>query len=223
MLFSLVFKEWLKLRMFFVALLLLNFSICVKIFFDIRQQMYSEHAEMVWYQLIHIHTVPYTAIMYLPLMTGFILASAQFVPEMLGRRMRISLHLPTGRNCMLVAFLFTGLFLYLAVCCMDCVVIFVVLRTYFPVEVAWSSIPTIAPWIIAGLLSYCGTMTVLLEIAWPRRIFLFVVFSTLCLMLFGGTGYGWFTPALWYVIGLLPLVLLSVFESGRRFQQRGTQ
>ncbi len=223
MLSSLLLKEWLKLRIFFAALLLLNFAVCVKIFFDIRQQMHSEHAEMVWYQVIHIHTIPYTAIMYMPLATGLIFAAAQFVPEMLGRRMRISLHLPTGRNRMLVACLFTGLLLYLAVCCMDSGLVFLMLRTYFPMEVAWSSIPTIAPWIIAGLLSYCGTVTVLLEIAWPRRIFLLLVFSTLCLVLFSGTGYGWFTPALWYLVGLFPLALLSVFESGRRFQQQGAK
>lgn len=221
MLRSILLKEWLKLRWFFTAGLLLNLGFCLKIFFDIRQQMHAEHAEMVWYQAIHIHTVLYRDIRYLPLIAGLTLAAAQFVPEMLGRRMRLSLHLPTGRNFMLLSCLLSGLLLYIAIGGLDAVLIYLTLQKYFPVEVAASSLPTMAPWILAGLLAYLGSVTVLLETGWPRRIFLLLVFSVLVSMLFSGFGYGWFTPALPWLSWLAPLALLSVFESGRRFQQRG--
>ena len=192
-----------------------------RIFFDIRQQMHSEHAEMVWYQAIHIHTVLYQDIQYLPLMTGLVLAAAQFVPEMLGRRLRLSLHLPTGRDYMLFSCLLSGLLLYLLICVLDLVIINMTLQSYFPREVAASSLPTMLPWFLAGLLAYLGGVTVLLEIDWPRRIFLLLVFSVLATMLFSGIGYGWFSPALPFLILLFPLAMLSVFESGRRFQERG--
>ncbi len=221
MLSSLLLKEWLKLKRYFTAALLLNFGICLKIFFDIRQQMHSEHAEMVWYQAIHIHTVLYQDIRYLPLITGLVLAAAQFVPEMLGRRLRLSLHLPTSRGFMLFSCLLSGLLLYLIICAQNAVIIYLTLQKYFPVEVAVSSLPTMVPWMLAGLLTYFGGVTVLLEISWPRRIFLLLVFAVLVTMLFSGSGYGWFTPAIPYLILLFPLALLSVFESGRRFQERG--
>lgn len=221
MLPSLLFKEWLKLRYYFAAALLFNFGICLKIFFDIRQQMHSEHAEMVWYQAIHIHTVLYQDIQYLPLITGIVLAAAQFVPEMLGRRLRLSLHLPAGRDFMLFSCLLSGMLLFLLICVLDLVIINMTLQNYFPGEVAASSLPTMLPWILAGLLAYLGGVTVLLEINWPRRIFLLLVFSVLVTLLFSGIGYGWFAPSLPYLMLLFPLALLSVFESGRRFQERG--
>lgn len=221
MLTSLLLKEWLKLKYYFAAVLLLNFGICLKIFFDIRQQMHSEHAEMVWYQAIHIHTILYQDIRYLPLIAGLVLAAAQFVPEMLGRRLRLSLHLPAGRDFMLFACLLSGLLLFLIICVLDLAIINMTLQKYFPSEVAASSLPTMLPWILAGLLAYFGGVTVLLEINWPRRIFLLLIFTVLVSMLFSGIGYGWFSPALPYLVLLIPLSLLSVFESGRRFQERG--
>jgi len=221
MLPSLLLKEWLKLKRFFCAALLLNFGICLKIFFDIRQQMHSEHAEMVWYQAIHIHTVLYQDIRYLPMITGLVLAAAQFVPEMLGRRLRLSLHLPASRGYMLFSCLLSGLLLYLLICVQNSVIIYLTLQNYFPVEVANSSLPTMVPWLLAGLLAYLGGATVLLETDWPRRIFLLLIFSVLVTMLFSGIGYGWFTPAIPYLALLFPLAFFSVFESARRFQERG--
>lgn len=221
MISSLLLKEWLKLKRYFIAVLLLNVAICLKIFFDIRRQMHSEHAEMVWYQAIHIHTVFYQDIRYLPLITGLLLATAQFVPEIQGRRLRLSLHLPTGRNFMLFSCLLSGVLLFLFICGINGAIIYLTLKEFFPVEVAVSSLPTMLPWLLAGLLAYLGCVTVLLEANWSRRIFLLLVFTVLVTMQFSGIGYGWFSPALQYLVVLIPPALLSVFESGRRFQERG--
>ena len=223
MLLSLLLKEWLKLKRYFFVLLALNFGICLKIFFDIRQQMHSEHAEMVWYQAIHIHTVMYQDMRYLPLITGLVLAAAQFVPEMLGRRLRLSLHLPTSRGTMMFFSLLSGFLLYLLICTLSAVLIYLTLKTYFPIEVANASLSTAVPWLLAGLFAYFGGVAVLLEVVWSRRVFLFLVFAVLTIMMFSGVGYGWFSPALPWLIVLAPLALLSVFESGRRFQERGAR
>ncbi len=50
--------------------------------------MNTEHAEMVWYQAVHLQTVFQYQMRHLPLLTGLALAAAQFVPELLGRRTR---------------------------------------------------------------------------------------------------------------------------------------
>lgn len=221
MICSLLLKEWLKLKWYFTAVFLVNIGICVKIFFDIRQQMRNEHAEMVWYQAVHLHTVLYQEMCYLPIITGLVLSVSQFVPEMMGRRMRIALHLPTGRNRMILICLLTGILFYAIVCIFDLTLICLVLRTYFPVEVAVSSLTTFFPWILAGLLSYLGCVTVLLEPSQIRRLFLLFVFATIVVMLIEGNGYGWFASLLGLFFWLIPFALFSVFESGRRFQQRG--
>lgn len=218
---SLLLKEWLKLRTYFFAALLLNLGVCIKIFFDIRQQIHSEPAKMVWYQVIHLHSIFFSDIRYIPLFTGLVLAAAQFIPEIQGRRMRIALHLPTGRNRMLFFCLLTGILLYLVTCLLSSALIFLTLRSYFPQEVAASTFSTMAPWLLSGLMAYLGTINVLLETHWPRRVFHLLLFTALCAVLFDGYGYSWFSPALGYVSWLAPLGLLSIFETGRRFQHRG--
>lgn len=221
MFLSVLFKEWLKLRWFFLASFVLNFAVCAKVFFDIRQQMHAEHAEMVWYQAIHLHAVPYQDIRYLPLLAGLLLALAQFIPEISGRRFRLALHLPMGRDGILALCLFSGVFLYLLIAMVDMASLYWGLSYYFPVEVAGSSLATMAPWLLAGLIVYFACITVLLEPSWPRRIFLLLVFAVLLSILYQGAGYGWFAPSIGWLTALVPLAMLCVFESGRRFQQGG--
>lgn len=75
---SLLLKEWLKLRWCFMAALVSNLGVCIKILLNIRYHMRIEHAEMVWYQAIYMHTVFYQPLCYLPLLTGLALAAAPF-------------------------------------------------------------------------------------------------------------------------------------------------
>ncbi len=218
---ALLFKEWLKIRWFWAAAMAIHFAFFLRFFFDIRRRIGSEHAEMVWYQTIHLGTLLYSDIRYLPLFTGLVLAAAQFIPEILGRRLRLTLHLPMHRDGMLLICLTAGLSGLLSLCLLDAVFIPLILAKTFPASVALSSLPTMLPWILAGVLAYLGGVTLLLETSWPRRVVLAIVFSILIGLHYSGRGYGWLIPALPWLIGLIPFFLAAVFESGRRFRQRG--
>ncbi|MBM9538780.1 hypothetical protein [Desulfobulbus alkaliphilus] len=218
---ALLFKEWLKIRWFWAAALAIHVAIFLRIFFDIRGRIGAEHAEMVWYQTVHLGTLLYSDIRYLPLLTGLVLAAAQFIPEILGRRLRLTLHLPMHRDSMLLICLAAGLSGLLSLCFLSAVSIPLILAKTFPIPVALSSLPTMLPWILAGVLAYLGGVTLLLETTWPRRVLLIFVFSILIALHYSGRGYGWLTPALPWLIALAPLFLAAVFESGRRFRQRG--
>lgn len=219
---SILLKERLKLQWVFYAALVVNLGFCVKVFLGIRQQLHIEHAEMVWNQVIHLQTVFQHQMRHLPLLTGLALASAQFIPELLGRRMRIALHLPVAREKMLSWCLLVGLGHVLIVFGLVAGLTHLTMSAYFPAEVASSTFETMIPWYAAGLLGYLGGAAVLLEPAWSRRLFLTFIFSVPVFMMFSGVGYSWLTPALpWLALLIFP-ALASVFESCRRFQQRGS-
>ncbi|GAB6057577.1 hypothetical protein [Desulfonatronum parangueonense] len=218
---SILLKERLKMRWVFFAALAVNLGFCVKVFLDIRQQLNTEHAQMVWYQAIHLQSVFQDQMRYLPLLTGLALAAAQFVPELLNRRMRIALHLPVYREKMLSWCLLVGVGHVLVVFGLVAGLTHLTMVTYFPAEVGRSAFLTMMPWYAAGLLCYIGGAVMLLETAWSRRVFLGFVFGGLVYMLLMGLGYDWFTPALPWLLLLLPLAFLCVYESGRRFQQGG--
>lgn len=218
---SIMLKEWLKLKWFLNGCLLLNIGVCFKILLDIRQRLHAEHAEMVWYQAIHLHSVLYQDIRFVILATSLVLAAAQFVPEMLGRRMRIALHLPIGRNRLVTWSMLSGLLFFSFVTLADWLFVFSTIRFYFPEEVAAVVLPTMLPWYLAGVVGYCATTCILLETTRSRRVFLSIVFTIVVSIFFSGHGYSWLVPALPLLIVCIPLSLLSVYESARRFQQRG--
>ena len=219
MIYSIFYKEWIKVRYFFLALVCLNGAVCLKIWVDIRQQLQAEHAEMIWYQAIHIQSLFYSDIRYIPLLSGICLAVVQFVPEILQKRLRLSLHLPVDRECLLAIFLALGLGLYAVLALLDTAAIWTVSRYYFPVEVAVSSLTTLLPWHYAGFVGYLGMSLILLEPAWSRRVFVLLVFSGFISLLFSGSGYCRLNPALPWLMLLSPLFFLTVFQGGSRFQQ----
>ena len=221
MISSILLKEWLKLKYFFTGVLVLNIGVCLKIYFDIRGLMLSEHPEMIWHEAIHLHNVFFKDIIFFPLATGLILAAAQLVPEISRRRMRISLHLPLHRDLLLVLSVVAGLLFFLTVVGMSAALIYFTIRIWFPYEVSMTVLTTMGPWVLAGILGYLGGAAVLLEPFKTRKIFLAIVFSLIISAMYTGVGYGWMSPAMPYLVWLVPLFLLSVFNSGQRFQQRG--
>lgn len=216
---AILLKEWLKLRWALAATLTANLAVAAWILAGIRQQLRQEHAEMVWYQVMHIQTVPYLRLCFLPLATGLILAATQFVPEMLGRRLRLSLHLPLGRTRLLLTCLLLGMLFLLAAVLPGMLLVVLALRAYFPVEVAWSALQTMAPWLLAGLLAYLGGVAVLLEGRRRRRTLLALIFAILLSLYFGGSGYGWLVPLVPLLAALPPMALLTALECGRGFQE----
>lgn len=217
---SILLKEWLKTRKTFAAAVLLHLGICLKIFLDVRQQLLTEHAEMVWYQAIHLQTVFCRDLRLLPLLTGLALAAAQFIPEILGRRLRISLHLPVDRDRMTLFCLLAGMLLLTSTAALGAALVSMTMLHFFPVEVAQATLLTMIPWFLAGLLAYLGCVTVLLEGFWLRRAFLALVFAGLISLFLSGAGYGWLTPTLPWLFWFVPLALLGVFASVRRFQEK---
>lgn len=219
MIYSIFYKEWIKIRYFFLALVCLNGAVCLKIWVDIRRQLQAEHAEMIWYQAIHIQSLFYSDIRYIPLLSGICLAVVQFVPEILQKRMRLSLHLPVDREGLLALFLALGLGLYAVLALLDAAALWAVCRCYFPLEVALAGLSTILPWHYAGFVGYLGASLILLEPAWSRRIFVLLIFSGFISLLFSGSGYCRLNPALPWLMMLAPLFFLMVFQGGFRFQQ----
>ncbi len=218
---AILLKEWLKLKWYFYSTLLINLGVCTKILLDIRQSLHAEHAEMIWYQAIHLHTVFYQDIRYILLATGLLLAAAQFIPEILGRRMRISLHLPISRNRLISWTIASGLLFFLLIGLIDYCFLFFSMSYYFPAALTATIFPTILPWVLAGITGYCGCSSVLLETVLRRRVFLTIIFAIIISVFYRGHGYSWLVPVLPLLILTLPLALLTVYESARRFQQGG--
>ncbi|MCG8510876.1 MAG: hypothetical protein MI741_16760, partial [Rhodospirillales bacterium] len=78
---TLLYKEWIKLKPYWLLILSANLVFCAYLFLDIRHHFQVEHAEMLFYQANRIGRLFYSDLRYVPLLTGVALAVAQFAPE----------------------------------------------------------------------------------------------------------------------------------------------
>ncbi len=172
---SILFKEFIKLRAYWLTGLLFNLCLAGYVFASLRKLFLLDHAEVVWYRVIHLGQTFYDPFMYLPAATGLYLAAAQFFPEMKNHRFRISLHLPLAPHLIVLGHILVGLAAVLMILALDLAALAVMTGLYFPAEVVSRTVYTALPWILAGLTAYLGATLVLLEPGWRLRVFNFAV------------------------------------------------
>ena len=218
---STLYKEWMKMRLYWGIAFACNILVFIYIYIETRHMFVLEHAEMVWYQVIHIHTLFYEQIKYLPLATGIVLGAAQFIPEILNRRLRLSLHLPVRLHVLVLSYLLIGLVAVGVICLVDILLLYLIAGIFFPVEVVVRTMLTILPWLLAGMVSFLGTSLVVLEPEWPRKIFCFAVSCGFVWLFFQSNIPGSYTPVIGKLtltsLFFIPAIALSVF----RFRNRG--
>ncbi|GAB7024430.1 hypothetical protein [Salidesulfovibrio brasiliensis] len=170
MLRSILLKEYLKLRGSMLAALLLNLAVVGYIYTAMRKLFLMDHAEVVWYRVMHLGTLYYDPYTYVPVLTGALLAAAQFLPETVSHRFRISLHLPLSPHMLVLGHILVGLSAVAAILAIDAAVIAGMTAMRFPAEVVTRTMLTILPWTLAGVTAYLGVTLVLLEPTWRLRM-----------------------------------------------------
>lgn len=212
----LLFKEWLKLRPFWLLALIGNGLLMLYLWIDIRHGFSVEHAEMIYYQANQIGRLFYEDLRYAPLLTGVALAVAQFVPEVNKGRMRLSMHLPINLAALTLTYLIIGLGSVLVVLFLNGAGLYAIIATYFPREFADSAISTAMPWLMAGVVAYLGATMTLLEPRRGRQVFSLIV-SLGLVWLFHLTGsFSQYNEVIWglglLTVLMIPAVLLPVYR-----------
>jgi hypothetical protein len=216
---SLFFKEYLKLRRVLVVLFLAFAGVIVYTFIMMSAELRVLGAGMVWDSVVQKGIVHFDGLRYLFLGAGVLGAVAQYTPEMVNKRLKLTLHLPLregrivllmllfGVGCLVVLFLLV----YVAVC--------VGVSRYYPVEVTRWNLGAMLPWLWGGVAGYLLTAWVTVEPVWRQRVWNGVV--SLCLLrlfyfdVLPGA-YGCLLPVL---VGCCGAGVLFVFYSVARFKE----
>lgn len=213
---SILLKEYAKLKAFWLAGLALNLCVAGYVFVALRKLFALDHAEVVWYRVIHLGQTFYDPFMYLPVITGLFMAAAQFMPEMKNHRFRISLHLPLAPHLIVLGHVLVGLGAVVLILAADLLALATMTSLYFPAEVVAVTLTTALPWLLAGLTAYLGAALVLLEPGWRLRVFnLAVSLGLTGLFLRQGTpgAYQSILPLLFIlVLAFTPAVLLPAYR-----------
>lgn len=216
---ALLFKEWIKTR--WILLLIFAVFALGMAYIALRISSASRNVGIphLWEVFIQKNVVLLDLLKMFPLLAGIILGIAQFIPEMVKKRFKLTLHLPLGENriiFLMLAYGFTALLLAFAVC-YGCFLWGLSLN--FPREVIGAWFSTTLPHMLAGLAAYLLTAWIILEPTWLQRICNAII-ALLLLSLFITEGVpGAFTPMLPYLCGAIIILFLFPKISIRRFKQ----
>lgn len=214
------YKERIKLCKVWFVLLLANLGLVLMAYSWMRYLFRQNHAEIVWYWVMSLERIMFEDMRYVPLVTGVLLACFQFLPEMRGERLRLSLHLPVPSNIVILAHLMAGLGALALVFCLDMAVIGGGASLFFPRETVQTVLMTALPWFMAGITVYLGVAQALLEPSLRLRLVLLCLVAGLAAPMAGHSTPGLAPTAVAYCFLVPALLLFSTLLPGYNFRYR---
>jgi hypothetical protein len=206
MLGSILYKEYLKIRWPLLTLIMLNGLLNAVVFIDTRHLFMMDHAEMVWYRVMHLGQIHYDHLKYAPAVSGLLIAFFQYLPEMLGERLRLSLHLPVSPHRLIFSHIVVGLKAVGSVILLNLAALALGTAHYFPPEAVSVSLLTAVPWGLAGMAAYLGLTLVMLEPSFRLKLFNAAVAAGIVGIYLHPADPGGYRPLLLYL--LLPMLLM---------------
>lgn len=216
---AIVFKEWLKIRWTYLAVSVVFAGVLVNLALQLNYAVKFDGAMNVWYSTIFRHWRFYSLLQYVPLFAGAAVAIAQFVPEVLQSRMKLTFHLPVRENGVLLSMLSVGFLAVGILFVVALVALSFVTLLHFPIEVLKSVLLTSVPWFLAGFAAYVILAAVVAEPRWVRRaILLLLGYGMLDAFVLEGSYNAYAHSLQWFVL-LTGCWSIAVLLSGHRFRR----
>jgi len=216
---SVFYKEWLKIRWFIGGYTFLGILVIGYLFLALKHNFAFSGGKNVWNAVLFQGHQFYSLFKFVPLAGGLTIAIAQYLPETINKRLKLTFHLPLAENkglllmqafgagSLLIAFLiFGGLFTGFSL-------------IYFPIEIVADVVITIVPWLLAGFAAYFIVALVILE---PNWMFRFCYSSIGCFFLtiyFASAGIAAYAPANSGLLVLTALLSIAFVFPAYRFRK----
>ena len=215
---ALSYKEWIKTRKIIGVLLLVALAVIAYAFIEVTHLIRLNDANKVWFNFLFLDVSLPSATAFFPLLTGIALALVQFVPEMVSKRLKLTLHLPAEEFSIVTAMLLYG-YLVLAVIFLLSIALYVIGFSFiFSSELIQMTLSKLIPTFVSGLVAYGLTAWICFEPQWKQRILNILITFGLLSVFFISQQWGVY---LHFNIGQLVLLLASFafpFYSVMRFK-----
>ena len=215
---KLAYKEWLKIRWFYLGCMVIGFAVIISILLNLRVLFEFQDASTIWYYVVFKNYLYYGDFRYIPLLIAVIIGISQFYPEMQNQRLKLNLHLPADENRMILTLVLYGLTLIISLDAIFTFFLSWITFIYFPVQVFESMLFTILPWFTAGITAYFIAAAVMIEQLWGRRIILLIIGYGLINFLITDVNYLAYSRSISAFIIITILTGVIIFLSGYRFK-----
>lgn len=216
---SVVYKEWLKIRWFLIGYTLLGILGIGYLFLTVKHGFDFNGGKNVWNIILYQGNQFFSPLKYVPLVGGLAIAIAQYFPETVNKRIKLTFHLPLrenkallmmhgfGAGCLLLSFviilaLFSGFSLI-----------------YFPVQMVTDSLISISPWVLAGFSGYFLGALIILEPRWMFRFYYSLVGSFFLTIYFAPAPIAAYGPAIPGLFALTAALSIALLFSAYRFRK----
>lgn len=203
---ALSYKEWIKTRKVIGVLFILTLAVIAYSFIEVTHAIRLDDANNVWYGFLFMDSNLPSVTYQIPLLAGLSLALVQFVPEMVNKRLKLTLHLPAGESAIVSAMLAFGYLILLGLFAVILLIFAIGFSVIFPKEITCNLIARIIPAIVAGLTAYGFTAWICFEPQWKQRVFNLVIAVGLLSVLFLSEQAGAY---LHFSLGFILLLVLS--------------
>jgi hypothetical protein len=216
---SIIYKEWIKIKWAFFACLALGIIALSVIFLKVRHDIIFVDAVNFWYSFLFRGYPYFTLLKFLPFVAGLGIAIAQYIPETVNRRIKLTFHLPVNENSILLkmhaygAACLTVMFLFFFL------VFFAGSSIFFPSDIIIPSVITIVPWFLGGLATYFVVAFILLEPIWLYRGLSSIVGGGFITFFYMNAGIGGYKPIIFSLFLLTALLSIAILFSGYRFRK----
>jgi hypothetical protein len=216
---SIIYKEWLKTRWFFIAFATLGTLVVGYIFLTVQHNFKFNEPNNYWYTLLFMKLKYFGYLKFAPIAGALAISIAQFFPETVDKRIKLTFHLPLNENKVLLIMTLFGTLCLLAAYLLF-LALFVGLSTiYFPSNIILPALVTIAPWFLAGFAAYYFVALIVLEPVWKYRFLYIVVTATILPLFFESAATGSYAPANPVLAVLVIISSIALLFSGYRFRK----
>lgn len=218
MILHLIYKEWIKTRWFALVALVAGLAAVVGIVAGVAGGMRSD-ASLYLAQLLTGKEQFFALFRFVPLLAAVLIGVSQFLPEVVDKRIKLSLHLPMGPVRVVYAMVLYG-FALLSAILLCCLALFTAsMAFYLPGEVISAALVTMTPWILGGLTTYFWIAMMAMEPVGKFRFLYFIVAYLLISIFMKKFAIGNVQTLLPVLVVLTGVSSLSVLFTARRFNK----
>lgn len=216
---SIIYKEWLKTRWALLILSIIGILVLVYTFLQVRHGILFLQATDYWYSILFKGANYFSLFKYLPFLAGFGIAVAQYFPETVDKRIKLTFHLPENENKILIQMHLFG-FLSILILFLVFIGSFVAgSAIFFPSDIITLTLITAIPWFLGGLATYSMVALVLLEPVWRYKILYALISYGFVSQFYLGAGLGEYAPSILSLTVLMLASSIVVLFSGYRFRK----
>jgi hypothetical protein len=219
MLKSLIYKEWIKIRLVVWIAMGLSIVALINIFLKVRHDIIFVDAANYWYSFLFRGVTFFSILKFLPFIIGLAIAIAQYFPETVNKRIKLTFHLPVSENGVLIWMHTFGALVILTMFLAVLVLFTVGSAIFFPSNIIRASLLTMMPWFLGGMATYFLLALILLEPMWIYRGLYTAVAAGFVTVFYTGASIGAFRPVLMPLALITLLLSFVVLFSGYRFRK----